>query len=63
MSRLYPLNEADNRVDEILCEVDFNNDGTISFSEFLTVTIRKENLLSEEILKKAFYMFDIVKIF
>lgn len=60
MSKLYPLGEAENKVTEVLEEVDFNNDGTISFSEFVTVTMKKEKLLSEESLKKAFDLFDIV---
>ena len=60
MSKLYPLGEAENKVAEVLEEVDFNNDGTISFSEFVTVTMKKEKLLSEESLKKAFDLFDIV---
>jgi Ca2+-binding EF-hand superfamily protein len=63
MSKLYPLGEAEKKVAELLSEVDFNNDGTISFSEFLTVTVKKEKLLSEETLKKAFDLFDIVIIF
>lgn len=62
MSKLYPLGEAEKKVAEILEEVDFNNDGTISFSEFLTVTIKKEKLLSEEMLKRAFDLFDMVNI-
>jgi Ca2+-binding EF-hand superfamily protein len=62
MSKLYPLGEAEKKVAEILEEVDFNNDGTISFSEFLTVTIKKEKLLSEEMLKRAFDLFDMVYI-
>lgn len=48
------------KVDEFINLIDFNNDGTINFSEFVTVTIEKTRLLSEEMLKKAFYMFDIV---
>ncbi len=62
MTKLYPLGEAEKKVKEVLEEVDFNNDGTISFSEFLTVTIKKERLLSEETLKKAFDLFDMVYI-
>lgn len=53
--------EAELKVKEIIDEVDFNNDGTISFSEFLTVTIKKEKLLCEEMLRRAFDLFDIVK--
>jgi calcium-dependent protein kinase len=58
MSKIYPFGEAESKVNEIIEEVDFNNDGTISFSEFLTVTIKKEKLLSEEMLKRAFDLFD-----
>ena len=56
---LYPSQEAINRAEEIFKEIDFNDDGTINFSEFLTVNIKKEKLLSEETLDKAFRMFDI----
>jgi Ca2+-binding EF-hand superfamily protein len=60
MSKIYPFDEANRKVEEVLSEVDFNNDGTISFSEFMTVTVKKEKLLSEEMLKKAFDLFDSV---
>ena len=56
---LYPSQEAKNRADEIFKEIDFNADGTINFSEFLTVNIKKEKLLNEETLDNAFKMFDI----
>ena len=56
---LYPHQEAVIRTEEIFNEIDFNNDGTINFSEFLTVTISKEKLLSEDTLTKAFKMFDV----
>jgi calcium-dependent protein kinase len=56
---LYPSQEAKNRADDIFKEIDFNNDGTINFSEFLTVNIKKEKLLNEETLDNAFRMFDI----
>jgi len=48
------------KVENVFSEVDFNNDGTINFSEFITVTLKKEKLFSEEMLKKAFEIFDIV---
>jgi hypothetical protein len=60
MTKIYPVHEALRKVDDIISEVDFNNDGTINFSEFVTVTMKKERLLSEEMLKKAFDMFDLV---
>ena len=59
--KIYPIQEAHQKVEEFLEVVDFNNDGTINFSEFVTVTIEKGRLLSEEMLRKAFNMFDIVR--
>ena len=56
---LYPSQEAIYRANQIFKEIDFNNDGTINFSEFLTVNIQKEKLLNEETLDNAFKMFDI----
>ena len=58
--KIFPIQEAHQKVEEFLDVVDFNNDGTINFSEFVTVTIEKGRLLSEEMLRKAFNMFDIV---
>jgi len=60
LSKLYPKHEAVMKVENVFSEVDFNNDGTINFSEFITVTLKKEKLFSEEMLKKAFEIFDIV---
>jgi Ca2+-binding EF-hand superfamily protein len=60
MSKIYPAQEAIKKVEEVMAEIDFNNDGTINFSEFVTVTMKKERLLTEEMLKKAFDMFDLV---
>ena len=56
---LYPSQEAKLRADNIFKEIDFNNDGSINFSEFLTVNIQREKLLSEETLDRAFKMFDL----
>jgi len=55
---LHPKQEALKKVETVFSEVDFNNDGTINFSEFITVTIEKEKLLTEDNLKKAFKLFD-----
>jgi len=62
LSKLYPKQEAINKVDTVFSEVDFNNDGMINFSEFITVTLKKEKLLCEEMLRKAFEMFDLVNL-
>lgn len=58
ISNFHPQQEALKKVETVFSEVDFNNDGTINFSEFITVTIKKEKLLTEDNLKKAFKMFD-----
>ena len=55
----YPYQEAVQKANQIFNEIDFNNDGSINFSEFLTVNYKKEKLLSEEALEKAFKLFDI----
>ena len=59
LESIYPSQEAKLRADAIFKEIDFNNDGSINFSEFLTVNIQKEKLLNEETLDKAFRMFDL----
>ena len=59
LETIYPSQEAVLRANAIFKEIDFNNDGSINFSEFLTVNIQKEKLLNEETLDKAFRMFDL----
>ena len=59
LESIYPSQEAKLRANAIFQEIDFNNDGSINFSEFLTVNIQKEKLLNEETLDKAFRMFDL----
>ena len=59
LESIYPSQVAKNKAEAIFKEIDFNNDGSINFSEFLTVNIQKEKLLNEETLDKAFRMFDL----
>ena len=59
LETMYPKAEAIKRTNEIFDEIDFNNDNSISFSEFLTVNMKKEKLLNEDMLIKAFKLFDI----
>jgi calcium-dependent protein kinase len=59
LETMYPYGEAIKKANEIFAEIDFNNDGSISFSEFLTVNMKKEKLLNEDMLTKAFKLFDI----
>ena len=46
-------------VDQIFSRIDYDNNGTISFDEFLKAAIDKPKLLTEEKLKAAFALFDI----
>ena len=55
----YPYQEAVNRANQIFSEIDFNNDGSINFSEFLTANFKKEKLLSDDALEKTFKLFDL----
>ena len=59
LETIYPSQEAKLRAENIFKEIDFNNDGSINFSEFLTVNIQREKLISEETLDRAFKMFDL----
>ena len=59
LEKCYPYQEAVERAEQIFNEIDFNNDGCINFSEFLTANFKKEKLLSEKALEKAFNLFDI----
>ena len=59
LESIYPSQVAKNKAEAIFKEIDFNNDGSINFSEFLTVNIQKEKLLNEETLDKAFRMYDL----
>jgi calcium-dependent protein kinase len=60
LRKIYPFQESIEKVEDCMMAIDFNNDGHINFSEFVTVLIEKGRLLSEEMLKKAFNMFDLV---
>ena len=45
-------------VDQIFSNIDYDNNGTISFDEFVKAAIDKKKLLTEEKLKAAFSLFD-----
>jgi len=59
LKKCYSHKESVERAERIFNEIDFNDDGKINFSEFLTANFKKEKLLSEEALEKAFKLFDI----
>jgi calcium-dependent protein kinase len=59
LETIYPNGEAKIKANEIFNEIDFNHDGTINFSEYLTLTMEKERLINEDMLKKTFKLFDI----
>lgn len=50
--------QVEAEVDAILSAVDFDKNGYIEYSEFVTVCMDKQRLLSEERLKAAFQQFD-----
>ena len=45
-------------VDQIFSNIDYDNNGTISFDEFVKAAIDKKKLLTDEKLKAAFSLFD-----
>lgn len=49
---------AKEEVDRIFALVDVDNSGEIDFSEFVTATVNRENLMQEEKLKAAFQYYD-----
>jgi calcium-dependent protein kinase len=55
----YPNKNCVKKAERIFKEIDFNDDGKINFSEFLTANFKKEKLLNEEALEKAFKLFDL----
>ena len=59
MEIIHPHEEAVKKANEIFEEIDFNNDGSINFSEFLTVNMKKEKICNEELLKQAFRVFEL----
>ena len=59
LDAINPHEEAVKKANEIFEEIDFNNDGSINFSEFLTLNIKKEKLMNEDMLQKGFKLFDL----
>lgn len=59
LEQLYPYQEAVERADDIFKEIDFNHDGCINFSEFITANFKKDKLLSEKTLQKTFNLLDL----
>ena len=56
---LYPIAEAVKKTNEIFDEIDLNNEGYVNFTECLNVNMKKEKLLNEDMLIKAFKLFDL----
>ena len=59
METIHPHEEAVKKANELFEAIDFNNDGSINFSQFLTVNMKKEKICNEELLKQAFRVFDL----
>lgn len=50
--------DAEKEVERIFSQIDVDNNGCIDYSEFVTVTMDKQKLLSKKRLKTAFRLFD-----
>ncbi|CAD2085436.1 CAMK/CDPK protein kinase [Plasmodium vinckei petteri] len=57
-NELGELKNVEEEVDNILKEVDFDKNGYIEYSEFISVCMDKQILFSEERLRRAFNLFD-----
>lgn len=55
---IYGEDEAKEEVDRIFKLVDVDHSGEIDFSEFVTASVNKTNLLQEQKLKAAFQYYD-----
>uniref|UniRef100_A0A3B0N531 non-specific serine/threonine protein kinase n=1 Tax=Theileria annulata TaxID=5874 RepID=A0A3B0N531_THEAN len=55
---LVERSEIEEQVDMILQDIDFDNNGYIDYSEFLTVAMDRRTLFSKERLENAFKLFD-----
>ena len=51
----------DDQLNQVIKSVDFNENGSIEYEEFVRVTLPKESLFTEDNLKYAFDMFDVDK--
>ena len=58
MDECYDHKITKEEVNEIFSRIDYDNNGTISFDEFLKAAIDKKKLLTDEKLKAAFSLFD-----
>lgn len=56
---VYPKQEAVKIAEKTMNEIDFNNDGSINYNEFIAVNMKKEEMFRDEMLRKAFHMFDL----
>jgi len=54
---LYPLEDAEERVREVMARMDGNRGG-LNYTEFLRMTIDRKEVLNRDNLRKAFEMFD-----
>jgi calcium-dependent protein kinase len=55
----YPDIEAEKMVSDIFKQVDFNDDGYLSYTEFMAVNSKNKKNFNNEMFKKAFEMFDL----
>ncbi len=58
LSKMYNVPDPEEEVEEIFRNVDNDNNGFIEYEEYIRASIKKESLLTEDILKFAFKFFD-----
>lgn len=49
----------ENEIDTVIKNVDFNNNGMIEYSEFITACTNIQNMMTEKYLFEAFNLFDL----
>ena len=59
LKKIYPVQTAYEKLDEVFEEIDFNGDGNINYNEFIAVNMKKEEIVSNQGLKMAFDLFDL----
>lgn len=59
LQKYYPEIEAEKMVTDIFKQVDFNDDGFLSYTEFMSVNSKNKKQFNNEMFKKAFEMFDL----
>lgn len=58
------VNMTNNELDELLKDVDYNNNATINYTEFMVASLNRREMLTDSRIQACFHLFDKVnKIF